>query len=109
MSTKEARALLGNISPDQFDVLRRGDTAAMRALSDDKIDRLNYLMGIHEAVSRLYAPASHSEWLRNESKVPAEAMSRPWGAESPLSYLLTGRLIALANVYGYLNAELYSS
>jgi len=35
----------------------------------------------------------------------AEAFYRPWGSDSPLGYMLTGKLKALADVYEYLNTE----
>jgi hypothetical protein len=105
MSDEEAQVLLGNISRDRFDALQRGDAATLDTLSDDESERLTYVLGISAALHSLYAPASHIEWLRNESRLPAEAMSRPWGTGSPLGYLLTGKLSALADVYAYVMAE----
>jgi len=105
LSVDEARTLLGNMSRSRYYEMRRGKAAAIRSLSDDELDRLAYLAGIYTALHILYTPASHHEWLRNKSALPAEAMYRPWGMDSPLSYMLSGKLKALADVYEYLNAE----
>lgn len=105
LSNEEARVLLGSPSRSRFYELRRGSPGAIRGMSEDTLDRLAYLTGIYAALNILYAPESHGDWLRNESRMPAEAMYRPWGLGSPLAYMLTGRLKALADVYDYLNSE----
>lgn len=105
LSNDEVRTLLGNPSRSRFYELRRGSQAACRSLSDDELDRLAYFTGIYAALNILYSLNSHSEWLRNESRMPAEALYRPWGTGSPLGYMLTGKLKALADVYEYVNAE----
>ena len=105
LGNEEARILLGSPSRSRFYDLRRGATGAIRSLSEDALDRLAYLTGIYAALNILYTPDSHIDWLRNDSQVPAEAMYRPWGLGSPLAYLLTGKLKALADVYDYLNSE----
>ncbi len=105
LGNEEARILLGSPSRSRFYELRRGASGAIRSVSEDTLDRLAYLTGIYAALNILYAPDSHIDWLRNDSQVPAEAMYRPWGLSSPLAYLLTGKLKALADVYDYLNSE----
>ena len=105
VSVDEARRLLGNPSRSRFYDLRSGKPSAVRSLSDDELDRLAYLSGIYAMLNLLYAQDSHDAWLRNESRLPAEALYRPWGLGSPLAYMLSGKLKALADVYEYLDAE----
>lgn len=105
LGNEEVRVLLGSPSRSRFYELRRGSPGAIRSVSEDTLDRLAYLTGIYAALNILYAPDSHGDWLRNPSRVPAEAMYRPWGLGSPLAYMLTGKLRALADVYDYLNSE----
>lgn len=105
LNNEEAQVLLGNPSRTRFYELRRSNPATFRSLSDDELDRLAYITGIYAALNILYTPDSHSEWLRNKSSMPAEALYRPWGTGSPLGYMLTGKLKALADVYEYLNTE----
>lgn len=105
LGNEEARILLGNPSRSRFYELRRGTPGAIRSVSEDTLDRLAYLTGIYAALNILYSADSQTEWLRNDSRVPAEAMYRPWGLGSPLAYMLTGKLKALADVYDYLNSE----
>ena len=105
LSNDEARILLGNPSRSRFYQLRRGNPGTCHSLSEDELDRLAYFTGIYAALNILYSPDSHCEWLRNASTMPAEALYRPWGTGSPLGYMLTGKLKALADVYEYVNAE----
>jgi hypothetical protein len=105
LSNEEAQILLGNPSRTRFYELRQSNPATFRSLSDDELDRLAYITGIYSALNILYTPDSHSEWLRNESRMPVEALYRPWGTGSPLGYMLTGKLKALADIYEYVNAE----
>ena len=105
LTNEEAQVLLGKPSRSRFYEIRRGGAGALRSLSDDELDRLAYLTGIYAALNVLYTADSHQEWLRNPSRVPAEALYRPWGTGSPLGYLLVGKLKALSDVYEYLNAE----
>lgn len=105
LSNEELRVLLGNPSRSRFDELRRGKSGTIHSLSVDELDRLAYITGIYAMLNMLYSPASHPEWLRNASKLPSEALYRPWGAGSPLGYMLTGKLKAVADVYDYMSAE----
>ncbi len=105
LTNDEAQTLLGNPSRSRFYELRRSEPGASHRLSDDELDRLAYLTGIYAALNILYTPESHGEWLHNESQLPVDALYRPWGTGSPLGYMLTGKLKALADVYEYVNAE----
>lgn len=105
LSNDEARSLLGSPSRSRYFELRKAAPGAIRTVSEDTLDRLAYLTGIYAALNILYSADSQAEWLRNDSRVPAEAMYRPWGLGSPLAYMLTGKLKALADVYDYLNSE----
>ena len=102
LSAEEARTLLGRPGRSRFYDLKRLKPSAVRSLSEDELDRLAYLVGIYADLNVLYAPESHGDWLRNPSRLE---MGQPWGKGSPLEYLLSGKLKALADVYEYLNAE----
>lgn len=105
LSNEELRIFLGNPSRSRFNELHRGDPKTIRGLSVDELDRLAYITGIYAMLNVLYSPTSHPEWLRNATQVPAEALYCPWGIGSPLGYLLTGKLKAVADVYEYMSAE----
>lgn len=100
-----AQILLGNPSRSRFQELRKGNLKTCHSLSDDELDRLAYIVSIYSTLNTLYSPESHSEWLRNESKLPAEAFYCPWGIGSPLKYMLSGKLKALSDIYEFLYAD----
>lgn len=95
LNTEQQRRLLGNPGRSRFFDLKAGRQSR---LSDDELDRLAYLSGIYAALNILYDPDNTLLWLRN----PSEPGSI-WHGQSPLEYLLTGKLVALADVYRYLN------
>lgn len=105
IANEEARALLGSPSRSRFYRLKRGDPGSCHRLCNDELDRVAYITGIYSFLSLLYIPASHSEWLRNESNMPQDARYYPWGTGSPLGYMLAGRLPALADVYEFLSNQ----
>ncbi|HEC28556.1 MAG TPA: hypothetical protein ENI65_03080 [Gammaproteobacteria bacterium] len=105
INNDEARILLGNPSRSRFYELRKGNPAACHSLGDDELDRLAYLTGIYAMLNILYSADSHTDWLRNESNLPADALYRPWGLGSPLQYMLSGQLKALSDIHEYVNAE----
>lgn len=106
LRSTEARILLGNLSRSRFYELRDCKHRTVRGLAEDELDRLAYIIGIYAALNLLYTPESQQPWLRNKSRLPVDVMYRPWGEDSPLSYMLTGKLKAIADVYDHLNAEL---
>lgn len=106
LRSAEARILLGNPSKSRFYELRDCKQSTVRGLSGDELDRLAYITSIYAALNLLYTAESQQPWLRNKSRLPVDVMYRPWGEDSPLGYMLTGKLKAIADVYDYLNSEL---
>lgn len=66
-------------------------------LSKDTLDRLSYLLGIYKALHILFSERSALQWLRNPNKDPL------FNGRSPLDYMLSGHLVALADVRRYLD------
>lgn len=66
-------------------------------LSRDTLDRISYVLGIYKALHILFSERSARDWLRNPNQAPL------FGGKSPLDYLLTGQLVALADVRRYLD------
>lgn len=66
-------------------------------LSKDTLDRLSYLLGIYKALHILFSERSALQWLRNPNKDPL------FNGQSPLDYMLSGYLVALADVRRYLD------
>lgn len=95
LNTEQQRRLLGNPGRSRFFDLKGGRQSR---LSDDELDRLAYLTGIYAALNILYDADNTLLWLRN----PSEPDSI-WRGQSPLDYMLSGKLVALADVYRYLN------
>ena len=95
LNTEQQRKLLGNPGRSRYFDLKAGRQSR---LSDDELDRLAYLTGIYAALNILYDPDNTLLWLRN----PSERDSI-WHGQSPLEYMLSGKLVALADVYRYLN------
>ncbi len=95
LSTHEQRALLGNPGRSRFFDLKSGRRVH---LSDDEMDRLAYLTGIYATLQILYSPENTRLWLTN----PSEPTSI-WRGLSPLQYMLGGKMMALLDVYRYLN------
>ncbi len=95
INTSEQRTLLGNPGRSRFFELKAGKTYSV---SDDELDRLAYVLGIYSALNILYSPENAILWLKNSSE-PGSI----WRGQSPLAYLLTGKMMALIDVYRYLN------
>ena len=95
LNTEEQRKLLGNPGRSRFFDLKAGKS---HSVSDDELDRLAYITGIYSALYILYSPENTLLWLKN----PSESGSI-WHGQSPLEYLLTGKMMALIDVYRYLN------
>ena len=95
LKTDEQRKLLGNPGRSRFFDLKAGKS---HSVSDDELDRLAYITGIYSALNILYSPENTLLWLKN----PSESASI-WRGQSPLEYLLTGKMMALIDVYRYLN------
>lgn len=66
-------------------------------LSRDTLDRISYLLGIYKALHILFSDRSAKDWLRNPNFAPL------FNGKPPLDYLLSGQLVALADVRRYLD------
>lgn len=66
-------------------------------LSRDTLDRISYLLGIYKALHILFSERSARDWLRHPNAAPL------FNGKSPLDYLLSGQLVALADVRRYLD------
>lgn len=95
LNTDKQRLLLGNPGRSRYFELKKNNHAK---LSDDELDRLAYIIGIYTVLNVLYNEENCHQWLNNPSK-PTSI----WKGQSPMEYMLTGKLVALADVYRYLN------
>jgi len=96
LNREQQRRLLGSPGRSRFYSMVREHKGA---LSNDELDRLSYIVGIYAALNILYNPENTLRWLRHPGEPDA-----PWGGMSPLEYMLTGKLVALADVRRYLDA-----
>lgn len=66
-------------------------------ISRDVLDRLSYILGIYKALHILFSNHAIQQWLSNPNKDPL------FSGKSPLDYMLSGHLVALADVRRYLD------
>ncbi len=95
LNTAQQRQLLGNPGRSRFFHLKGGKRTSV---SDDELDRLAYVSGIYAALNILYSPENCRRWISNPS-----AADSIWHGQSPLDYMLSGGLVALSDIYRYLN------
>jgi hypothetical protein len=97
LSAEEERTLLG--SPPRSTFFKWKSERAAR-LSADTIERISYVMGIYKALRILLptAEAAHA-WVRKPNTAAG------FGGKSALERMLGGRVIDLADVRRYLDAE----
>lgn len=95
LNNDNQRLLLGNPGRSRFFEMKKNSPPK---LSDDELDRLAYIIGIYSVLNVLYSEENCTQWLANPSK-PTSI----WRGQSPMEYMLTGKMIALADVYRYLN------
>ena len=97
LSAEEERTLLG--SPPRSTFFKWKSERASR-LSSDTLERISYVMGIYKALRILLptAEAAHA-WI----KKPNTAVG--FGGKSALERMLGGRVVDLADVRRYLDAE----
>ena len=94
LDTGQQRLLLGSPGRTTFFEWKK---KKMGHLSRDTLDRLSYILGIYQALHILFSDQSSREWLRNPNRDPL------FNGRSPLDYLLTGQMTALADVRRYLD------
>ena len=97
LSADEERVLLG--SPPRSTFFKWKSERAAR-LSADTLERISYVMGIYKAL-RILLPNEESAnaWVKKPNSAPL------FGGKSALAKMLAGRVIDLADVRRYLDAE----
>ena len=93
---EDARRLLGGISNGAFYDLKRGKGGV---LSEDKLRRISYLVGIFKALGILYRPELADRWMGLPNK------NRIFAGTAPVEYLMRGGLPAFATVRQLLDAR----
>lgn len=92
----QARALLGGMSNGAFYTLKKGRG---KALPEDRIRRISYLVGIFKALNILYSDALADQWITRPNT------NRIFGGATALDYLLRGGLPAFQTVRRLLDAR----
>jgi hypothetical protein len=97
LSAEEERTLLGSPARSTF-FKWKSDRAAR--LSSDTLERISYVMGIYKALRILLpTPESADAWIKKPNKAYG------FGGKSALERMLAGRVVDLADVRRYLDAE----
>lgn len=97
LGADEERTLLG--SPPRSTFFKwKGERAAR--LSPDTLERISYVMGIYKAL-RILLPSEEAAnaWVKKPNS------ARGFGGKSALDRMLAGRVVDLADVRRYLDAE----
>ena len=92
----DARRLLGGMSNGAYYALKKGGD---RALDEDKLRRISYLVGIFKALNILYSEELADRWMQLQNK------NRIFGGIAPHEYLMQGGLPAFATVRKLLDAR----
>jgi hypothetical protein len=97
LSAEEERTLLG--SPPRSTFFKWKSERSAR-LSPDTLERISYVMGIYKAL-RILLPTEESanDWVKKPNT------GRGFNGQSALDRMLAGRVIDLADVRRYLDAE----
>ena len=97
LSAEEERTLLG--SPPRSTFFKWKSERAVR-LSPDTLERISYVMGIYKAL-RILLPTEEAanDWVKKPNT------ARGFNGKSALDRMLAGRVIDLADVRRYLDAE----
>ena len=93
---EDARRLLGGMSNGAYYALKKGGD---RALDEDKLRRISYLVGIFKALNILYSEELADRWMQLPNK------NRIFGGIAPHEYLMQGGLPAFATVRKLLDAR----
>lgn len=94
LSTEQQQILLGSPGRSTYFQWKRNKRGN---LSRDTLDRLSYLLGIYKGLNILFSGNHVQQWLFNTNDNPM------FNQQSPLDYMLTGSLVALADVRRYLD------
>ncbi|QDL92314.1 DUF2384 domain-containing protein [Paroceanicella profunda] len=93
---EDARRLLGGLSNGAFYTLKKGGG---RALDEDRLRRISYLVGIFKALNILHGEALADRWMTLPNR------NRIFAGATPLDYLLRGGLPAFATLRRLLDAR----
>lgn len=93
---EDARGLLGGLASTAWYAWRK---APDRMLDADTLTRISYLVGIFKALNILYGERLADDWVRLPN---ANAL---FGGRTPLAFMLTGGLPAIATVRRLLDAR----
>jgi len=96
-TAEEQRILLGGIGRTTFHKYRNLPDVR---LPRDTLERISYLMGIHKSLRILFGQGDAAyEWVRKPNT------AAPFNGRSALEYMLAGRVVDLADVRRYLDAQ----
>lgn len=96
LKTEQERILLGTTAATVYRWKKNKDGS----LTQDTLERISYILGIYKAL-RILLPTEDAanRWMKKPNKAPL------FGGKSALDKLLVGRVIDLADVRRYLDAE----
>jgi hypothetical protein len=97
LSAEEERVLLGSPPRSTFFKWKSERNAKLTA---DTLERISYVMGVYKALRILLpTPEAAHAWIKKPNS------ARGFGGKSALERMLAGRVIDLADVRRYLDAE----
>jgi hypothetical protein len=97
-SVAEQQLLLGSVSNATYCRYKKLPEAR---LSDDLIERISYLMGIHRSLRTIFSnqPDRAYQWVKKPNK------AEPFNGQSALQFILTGRVNELSELRSYLDEQ----
>ncbi|MCO6414104.1 MAG: hypothetical protein J5I92_15300 [Thiogranum sp.] len=93
LGTQSSLGDLKNVTPD-----------ALRTLTDDQLTRLAYIVVLYGDLEQLFSITNVTNWLNN-SAVPQDGYTRPWGSEAPLAHMINAE-DGFRDVYDYVKGML---
>ncbi len=97
LKIEQQRILLGGIPESTYHQLKKTGTGT---LSSDQLDRISYLMGIFKDLNILLSnEKAANEWVKKPNFAPL------FNGQSALDRMLSGKIIDLALIRQYLDAE----
>jgi hypothetical protein len=96
-SVEQQRTLLGKVGNTTFYKYKQLPDNVR--LPRDTLERISYLMGIHKALSIIFSNSRDRvyQWVSSPNN------AAPFNGQSALSYMLTGRVVDIADVRRYLD------
>jgi hypothetical protein len=96
---EEARELLGGMSNGAYYQLKQNTGASVKALDQDRLLRISYLIGIFKSLNILYSQRLADQWMQLPNTNPIFA------GRTPLDYILHGGTPAMDVVRRLLDAR----